>query len=83
MLSVQKALVGVDAEVWVVDNDSIDGSVDMVKDKFPEVKCIANTNNTGFSVANNQAIVKSSGEYVLLLNPDTVVQEDTFKINDS
>jgi len=80
LLSVQKALVGVDAEVWVVDNDSIDGSVDMVKDKFPEVKCIANTNNTGFSVANNQAIVKSSGEYVLLLNPDTVVQEDTFKI---
>ena len=79
MLSVQKALAGIDAEVWVVDNDSIDGSVEMVKEKFPEVKCIANKENTGFSVANNQAIVQSSGEYVLLLNPDTVVQEDTFK----
>jgi len=79
LLSVQKALAGIDAEVWVVDNDSIDGSVEMVKEKFPEVKCIANKENTGFSVANNQAIVQSSGEYVLLLNPDTVVQEDTFK----
>ena len=79
MLSVQKALAGIDAEVWVVDNDSIDGSVEMVKEKFPEVKCMANKENTGFSVANNQAIVQSSGEYVLLLNPDTVVQEDTFK----
>lgn len=70
----------VDGDVWVVDNDSIDGSVEMVKEKFPSVKCIANKENTGFSVANNQAITQSEGTYVLLLNPDTVVQEDTFKL---
>ncbi|MFT7592242.1 MAG: GT2 family glycosyltransferase [bacterium] len=70
----------IDGEVWVVDNDSVDGSIEMVRDKFPAVKCIANTTNSGFSVANNQAIRQSKGEYVLLLNPDTVVQEDTFSI---
>lgn len=69
---------GWEAEVWVVDNNSVDGSIEMVRSRFPEVKLIANTRNTGFSVANNQAIKESKGEYVLLLNPDTVVQEDTF-----
>ena len=68
-----------DAQVWVVDNNSVDGSVALVKEKFPWVKLIANHDNPGFSKANNQAIRKSSGEYILLLNPDTVVQEDTFK----
>lgn len=66
------------AEVFVVDNNSVDGSVQLVKEKFPQVKLIANTSNTGFSVANNQAIRLASGKYILLLNPDTVVQEDTF-----
>ncbi|MFT5513659.1 MAG: GT2 family glycosyltransferase, partial [Bacteroidia bacterium] len=80
LLSVQKAMAQIDGEVWVVDNDSVDGSIEMVRDKFPAVKCIANTTNSGFSVANNQAIRQSKGEYVLLLNPDTVVQEDTFSI---
>ncbi|MFT5722969.1 MAG: GT2 family glycosyltransferase [Bacteroidia bacterium] len=79
LLSVQKALANVDGEIWVVDNDSVDGSVEMVREKFPNVHCIANTINSGFSVANNQAIKKSNGEYILLLNPDTVVQEDTFR----
>ena len=51
----------------------------MVRDRFPEVKLIVNTDNPGFSVANNQAIMKSSGEYILLLNPDTLVEEDTFR----
>jgi len=63
----------------VVDNDSKDHSVEMVLEKFPKVKVIANKVNTGFSVANNQAIKVSKGEYVLLLNPDTVVEEDTFE----
>ena len=78
LLSVRKAIAGVDAEVLVVDNNSVDGSVEMVKAKFPEVLLILNKKNTGFSQANNQAINRSKGEYVLLLNPDTVVEEDTF-----
>lgn len=63
----------------MVDNNSVDGSMPMVKEKFPEVKLIENKKNTGFSYANNQAIRVSQGEYVLLLNPDTVVEEDTFE----
>jgi O-antigen biosynthesis protein len=78
LLSVQKALANIDGDIWVVDNNSVDGSVEMVHEKFPTVNCIANKENTGFSVANNQAIKASKGAYVLLLNPDTVVQEDTF-----
>ena len=76
--SVEKALISLDSEVIVVDNNSVDGSVKMIKDKFPSVKLIANKQNTGFSVANNQAIAVAKGSYILLLNPDTVVQEDTF-----
>ena len=78
LVSVERAAKGLDVEVWVVDNKSVDGSVDMVKRRFPWVKLIANEDNVGFSVANNQAIRKSSGKHVLLLNPDTVVREDTF-----
>ncbi|MBL7830694.1 MAG: glycosyltransferase [Saprospiraceae bacterium] len=77
LLSVQKAALTIDHEIWVVDNNSVDGSVDMVTQKFPNVRLIANKDNVGFSKANNQAILKSTGEYVLLLNPDTVVGEDT------
>jgi GT2 family glycosyltransferase len=62
-----------------VDNNSVDGSVALIKDKFPGVTLIANTNNTGFAVANNQGINIAKGKYILLLNPDTVVQEDTFE----
>ncbi len=76
--SVRKALRGIEAEVFVVDNHSVDGSCEMVKRKFPEVILIENKENTGFSKANNQAIHLSKGEYVLLLNPDTVVEEDCF-----
>lgn len=78
LLSVERAISGIDAEVWVVDNNSADSSVEMVKERFPWVKLIENDGNPGFSVANNQAIRQSSGEHVLLLNPDTVVEEDTF-----
>lgn len=83
--SVQKAAIpftqkyGNDSlEVYVVDNNSVDGSAEMIKDNFPEVKLIENKTNTGFAKANNQAIVESKGQYVLLLNPDTLIQEDTF-----
>jgi GT2 family glycosyltransferase len=76
--AVRKASKNIDTEVFVVDNRSVDGSVDMVRTRFPEVKLIANEENTGFSKANNQAIRQASGEYILLLNPDTVVEEDTF-----
>lgn len=78
LTSVRRAVSGIDADVWVVDNNSVDGSVRMVKDKFSEVKLIANKDNVGFSKANNQAIRESQGEYVLLLNPDTIVEDDTF-----
>ena len=77
--SVLKASKNISCEVIVVDNSSVDGSVTMVQKKFPQVKLIANEKNTGFSCANNQGIKESKGEYVLLLNPDTVVQEDTFE----
>lgn len=76
--SVYKALKGIEAEVFVVDNNSVDGSVALIKEKFPQVILIDNKVNAGFSKANNQAIRMSKGKYVLLLNPDTVVQEDTF-----
>ena len=79
LLSVRKAMQGIAGEVWVVDNHSVDDSVRMMREKFPEVRLIANTNNPGFAVANNQAIRQSKGEYVLLLNPDTLVEEDTFQ----
>lgn len=76
--SVNEAIKGLEAEVFVVDNNSVDGSVEMVAEKFPTVKLIANNDNPGFSKANNQAIRQAAGEYVLLLNPDTVVEHDTF-----
>ena len=79
LLSVHKAMDGVDGEVYMVDNNSVDGSVAMVQERFSWVKCIANKENVGFSKANNQAMRIAKGEYVLLLNPDTVVEEDTFR----
>ncbi len=66
------------SDIFVVDNNSKDASVDMLKQKFPKVKRIENTENLGFAVANNQAVKKTDAEFVLLLNPDTLVPEDTF-----
>jgi len=79
LTSVRRATKGIEAEVFVVDNNSVDGSLRMLAKKFPEAKLIANRKNVGFSVANNQAIKVSLGEYVLLLNPDTVVEDDTLQ----
>ncbi|MDR9486416.1 glycosyltransferase [Salibacter sp.] len=78
LISVLQASKDIETEIFVVDNNSVDGSVEMVKERFPEIKLIANKDNVGFSKANNQAIRESKGEYVLLLNPDTLVEEDTF-----
>jgi GT2 family glycosyltransferase len=76
LLSVYNALQGIEAEVFVVDNQSSDGSVEMVQSKFPQVHLIANSENVGFAKANNQAVVLSRGDYILYLNPDTIVAED-------
>ncbi len=78
LLSVREASKRLNVEVFVVDNNSVDGSNQLVREKFPEVKLIANKDNVGFSKANNQAMRVSKGRYVLLLNPDTLVEEDTF-----
>jgi GT2 family glycosyltransferase len=64
---------GIDSEVWVVDNNSSDGSVAMIKSEFPKVKLIANKDNSGFAKANNQALELASADYYMLLNPDTIV----------
>ena len=77
--SVFKALEGLDAEVFVVDNNSSDDTVKTLLPRYPEVHFIANSNNVGFARANNQAIRQSQAEYVLLLNPDTVVSEPTIR----
>lgn len=77
--SVRRASQGLQVEVLVVDNHSTDGSVAYLRERFPEVVFVENEENVGFSRANNQAIRQSRGEYVLLLNPDTLVGEDTLK----
>jgi len=79
LLSVQNACKGMKTEIFVVDNNSVDGSVEMVRKHFPEVKLIVNADNVGFSRANNQALKMATGDYQLLLNPDTVVEHDTFR----
>ena len=66
-------------EVFVVDNDSRDGSAKMVEEEFPQVKLIKNDENLGFSRANNIAIKESKGDFLLLLNPDMQVFPDTLK----
>ena len=76
--SVKRAVQSIDAEIFVVDNNSVDGSCAMVREKFPGVHLITNKENVGFSKANNQAIRMAEGKYILLLNPDTIVEEDTF-----
>ncbi|MBX9722221.1 MAG: glycosyltransferase family 2 protein, partial [Candidatus Obscuribacterales bacterium] len=71
--TLKRDIEGIDAEVFVIDNASADDSVEMVRREHPWVKLIANDSNLGFAKANNQAIKLATGEYVLLLNPDTEV----------
>ena len=73
------ALAGLSAEVFVVDNFSNDGTIEMIRQEFSFVRLIANSNNVGFAKANNQAIALASGDFILLLNPDMRVFSDTLK----
>lgn len=77
--SVYKSIVNFEYEIFVVDNHSSDDSLKMLVQKFPNVHVIANNANLGFSKANNQAIKIAKGDYILLLNPDTIIQEDTLQ----
>lgn len=77
--SLERALDGIDGEVFVVDNHSSDGSIEYLKPRFPKVIFIESNHNLGFARANNMAIRQAAGQYVLLLNPDTFVGEQTIK----
>lgn len=77
--SVHKASEGIESEVFVVDNASQDDTVEAIGKEYPWVRLIANDDNLGFARANNIAIRQSVGEYVLLLNPDTIVAEQTLR----
>ncbi|MGI6224144.1 MAG: glycosyltransferase family 2 protein [Prevotella sp.] len=77
--SLNRAARGIETEVWVVDNHSSDDSVDLIRQRFPDVHVVAQSQNLGFARANNIAIRKATGQYVLLLNPDTIVAEDTLR----
>ncbi len=77
--SVIDATQHMDAEIIVVDNASSDASCDMVKEKFPQVQLIENKQNVGFATANNQGVAIANGEYICILNPDTVVGDRVFE----
>ena len=79
LYSVQKAIADIEAEIIVADNNSTDGSKDFLIPLFPTVNFIWNRNNIGFAKANNEAAEKTKGEYILFLNPDTLVPEDCFE----
>ena len=80
MYSVQKACTGLNAELIVVDNNSADNSIEFISSRFPSVQFIANSENLGFAKACNQGLQKAKGEYILFLNPDTIVPEDCFNL---
>jgi len=77
--SIEKASEHLTKEIIIVDNASDDGSVEFIRSKFPSVILIDNKTNVGFGKANNQGLAVAKGEYILLINPDTVVSEDTFE----
>lgn len=78
LLSVQAALSVIDGEIIVVDNNSTDDSCQMIKNRFPEITLIENKENSGFPKGNNIGVRQAKGKYICILNPDTVVAEDTF-----
>ncbi|MBX3007391.1 MAG: glycosyltransferase [Melioribacteraceae bacterium] len=77
--SIQEASKNIKSEIIIVDNASDDDSVELIQDKYPAVKLISNKENVGFGRANNQGMKVAEGKYILLLNPDTIVREDTFE----
>ncbi|HEX4374585.1 MAG TPA: glycosyltransferase family 2 protein, partial [Puia sp.] len=79
LCSVRKAIEKIEAEIFVVDNNSTDDSIDYLQSKFPGVKFILNKGNEGFGKANNRALSLAKGKYILFLNPDTIVAEDSLE----
>jgi len=77
--SIRVNLKGIEYEVIVVDNASIDGSATIIRSRYPWVRVIANQRNEGFSRANNQGLRVATGEYLLLLNPDTLIKDDSIQ----
>ena len=77
--SIEKASSNLTKEIFIIDNASDDGSVDFIKEKFPQIKLFANQKNLGFGKANNIGLKEATGKYILLINPDTIVAEDTFE----
>jgi O-antigen biosynthesis protein len=80
LVSLQKAMKGIRGEIIVVDNASDDGSNEMVRRRFPTVQLIASKINLGFAKANNLGLNRARGKFLLLINPDTLVQEDTLRV---
>jgi GT2 family glycosyltransferase len=78
VLSVKKAIENLDAEIIVIDNNSTDDSCSMMVNRFPDIRLIQNNENLGFPKANNIAVKYAKGDYICILNPDTIVAEDTF-----
>ncbi|MDZ7796934.1 MAG: glycosyltransferase [Candidatus Marinimicrobia bacterium] len=78
--SVLNACTGIHAEIFVVDNNSIDGTPEMLRREFPKIHLIENKENLGFGKANNLALKQARGTYVLFLNPDTLIEENTLRI---
>jgi GT2 family glycosyltransferase len=76
LLSVEKAMKNINGEIIVIDNNSNDGSFEFLKDSFRTVKFIWNKTNTGFAKANNNGLKMAKGDYILFLNPDTILPED-------
>ena len=79
LFSVQKACLNIDAEIIVADNNSTDGSRALLEPAFAGVKFLWNSNNAGFAKANNQALAKAKGDFILFLNPDTILPEDSIE----
>src|SRR5690606_1301067 len=77
--SVEAALENQEGEILVVDNDSPEKPVEFIREKFPNVHFIESRENLGFAKANNLGVEKAKGEYVLILNPDTLIPENLFE----
>ncbi|MGB6120785.1 MAG: glycosyltransferase [Bacteroidota bacterium] len=80
LTSIRRAMSGIEGEILVLDNASTDNSAEMVREKFPDIALITSSENVGFARGNNIAINRASGDFILLINPDTIVQEDTLRV---